>query len=119
MSELIDAIAEEGIRMPKTATAIGGFALGLALAFAVPPAAQADDTSFVRSAKSIGFIQTPPNLILLARNTCNMLWYNNRPINEVEERIQRYMRVSADQAHQFFVLTINEYCPQYGGLVAP
>jgi hypothetical protein len=98
---------------------IGGFVVGLTLVSLGSPVAQADDASFVRAVKSLGFVQTSPNLVSIAKSACYMLSLNNRIRSEIEDRIQRYTRVTPEQAHQFFVSAVNEYCPQYIGVVGP
>lgn len=105
--------------MRTCASAFGCITVGLTLTFLGAPTAQADNESFVRSAQALGFPFAAPSLIATARSACNMLWYNNRPVNEIEARILRYTRVEPQQAHQFFVLAVNEYCPQYAGVVGP
>ena len=97
----------------------GGLAIGMTLAVLGSPVAQADDDSFVRTAKGLGFVQTPPNLLLTAKSACYMLSYNNRIPSEIEARIQRYTMVSPEQAHQFFDAAIHEYCPQYSWVTEP
>jgi hypothetical protein len=80
------------------------------------PVAQADDDSFVRDAKSLGFPQSSDSLISTAQSACYFLGLNRDP-GQVEQRILRYTRVEPGQAHQFFVLAVNEYCPQFAGVV--
>jgi hypothetical protein len=105
--------------MRTYSSAFGCIAVGLTVGFLGAPTAQADNESFVKSAKALGLPFAAPSLIATARSACNMLWYNNRPTFEIEERIVRYTRAEPAQAHQFFVLAVNEYCPQYAGLVGP
>jgi hypothetical protein len=105
--------------MQVRSAAIGCIVMGVVLALLGSPVARADDASFVRNAKSLGFVHSSPNLVSIAKSGCNVLSYNNRIPGEIEERIQRYARVSPDQAHQFFVSAVNEYCPQYSGVVRP
>ncbi|OBJ42497.1 hypothetical protein A5630_20890 [Mycolicibacterium mucogenicum] len=81
------------------------------------PAAQADDASFVRSVKALGFVQMTANLVSTAKSACNMLSYNNRNPAEIEARIQRYTLAKPPAAHQFFVLAVDEYCPQHTAAV--
>jgi Protein of unknown function (DUF732) len=103
--------------VPTYFPTFGCIAVGMTLAFLGAPTAQADNESFVRSAQDLGLPFAAPSLIATARSACNMLWYNNRPVNEIEGRILRYTRAEPEQAHQFFVLAVNEYCPQYAGVV--
>lgn len=104
------------MRIPTAA--LGFIVLTLLLALSTPPPAHADDASFARTAKSMGFVQSTPNLVSTAQSACYYLWLN-RPPFQVEQRILRYTRVQPEQAHNFFVLAVNEYCPQYNGLVGP
>jgi len=105
--------------MRTYASTLGCVAIGFTLALQGAPTAQADEDSFVRSAQAIGFPFAPTNLKSIAQSACNMLSYNNRPPEEIEARILRYTRVEPGQAHQFFVLAVNEFCPQYAGVVGP
>lgn len=100
-------------------TILGCLAIGFTLAFQGAPTAQADEDSFVKSVQAIGFPFAPTNLKSIAQSACNMLSYNNRPPDEIEARILRYTRVEPGQAHEFFVLAVNEFCPQYAGVVGP
>lgn len=104
------------MRIPTAA--FGFIVLSLIIALSTPPPAHADDTSFTRTAKSMGFVQSSPNLVSTAKSACYFLWLNRHPA-QVEQRILRYTRVQPEQAHNFFVLAVNEYCPQYKGLVGP
>jgi hypothetical protein len=98
---------------------VGGAAIGVTLGLLGSPVAQADDASFVRSAQALGFVQQSDNLISTAQSACYFLLRNRDP-QEVEQRILRYTRVpQPSQAHQFFVLAVNEYCPQYADVVGP
>ena len=99
------------IRGLTTGCVVTGMTLGLLAS----PVARADDASFVRDAQSLGFTQASDNLISTAQSACYFLVRNRNP-QEVEQHILRYTRVSQpSQAHQFFVLAVNEYCPQYAG----
>lgn len=103
------------MRMRALATAF--VAIGVTLALLRPPTAQADDADFVRAAKDLGFVQRSDNLISTAQSACYFLLRNRDP-QEVEARIARYTRIDPpSQAHQFFVLAVNTYCPQYAGIV--
>jgi hypothetical protein len=92
----------------------------MALAMLVEcPTAQADDASFVGDVQALGFVQASDNLISTAQSACYFLFLNRTP-DEIEPRIARYTRITPTSlAHQFFVLAVNEYCPQYAGAVAP
>lgn len=96
----------------------GCAALGLTtLTLVGSPAAQADDASFVRDAKALGFVHASPSLISTAESACYFLGRNRAPA-EVEERIVRYTRISPPNlAHDFLVLATNEYCPQYAAQI--
>jgi len=87
------------------------------LALLGSPVAQADDDSFVHDTQAIGFIQASQNLISTARSACYFLGFYRRDPEQITDRIMRYLNVDADMAHRFFVLSVNEYCPQFGGLV--
>lgn len=105
--------------MRMRAILTGCFAIGVTLGPLATPVAQADDASFVHSAKALGFVQASDNLISTAQSACYFLVRNRDP-QEVEQRILRYTRVDPpSQVHPFFVLAVNEYCPQYAGLVGP
>jgi hypothetical protein len=94
------------------ALTIGCVVMGVTLTLLGSPVAQADDAGFVRDAKALGFVQAPDNLISTAQSACYFLSRNRDP-GQVEERILRYTRVEPGQAHQFFALAVNEYCPQF------
>ncbi len=100
--------------MRHYATAIGCVAIS-ALTLLGSPMARADDASFVRDVESLGVTLSPPNLISTGQSACYFL-RRNRDLGQIEERIVRYLRVEPDRAHQFFVLAINEYCPEYRGV---
>ncbi len=91
-------------------------ALVATIALVGTPTAQADDDGFVRDVESIGFVHGPENLISTAQSACYFLGRNRTPF-EVERRIVRYLRVEPAQAHQFLVLAVAEYCPQYVGAI--
>jgi hypothetical protein len=97
----------------------GCVVMGMTLGLLDSPVAQADNASFVRDAQALGFVQASDNLISTAQSACYFLLRKRDP-REVEQRILRYTRVEQpSQAHQFFVLSVNEYCPQYAGLIGP
>jgi hypothetical protein len=77
------------------------------------PVAQADDASFVHDTQALGFIQASQNLISTARSACYFLGFYKRDPDEITDRIKRYLNVDPDMAHRFFVLSVDEYCPQY------
>lgn len=97
--------------MPRTASAIGGTLIGVSLILSPPPA-QANPSSFVAEAKSLGFQQAADNLISTGRSACYFLSLNRDP-GQVTDRISRYLAVDADLAKRFFAMSVNEYCPQY------
>jgi hypothetical protein len=78
------------------------------------PVAQADNASFVRDIQARGFQQASDNLISTGESACYFLSLNRDP-GQVTDRIKRYLNVDPDMARQFFVLAVNEYCPQYSG----
>lgn len=98
--------------MRKHAAAIVCVTVGV-LTLVGSPTARADDESFLRDVEPLGVTLSSPNVVSTARSACSMLRYNNRIPSEIQERIQRYLRVEADKAHEFFVLAIREYCPEY------
>jgi hypothetical protein len=102
--------------MRMYALTIGSVITGLTLTLLGSPVAQADDASFVRDTQALGFIQASQNLISTGRSACYFLSINRDP-GEITERIKRYLNVDPDLAHQFFVLSVNEYCPQFGGAI--
>jgi Protein of unknown function (DUF732) len=91
-------------------------ATGVTLTLLGSPAAQADDASFVRDAQARGIQQASANLISTGQSACYYLWLNRDP-GQITDRIRRYLNVEPDVARQFFVLSVNEYCPQYSGQV--
>jgi hypothetical protein len=78
------------------------------------PVVHADNASFVRDAKALGFQQATENLISMGRSACYFLSRQRDP-EQVADRIMRYGSVDSDVAHRFLALSVNEYCPQYGG----
>ncbi|GLP82994.1 DUF732 domain-containing protein [Mycobacterium antarcticum] len=97
----------------------GCVVIGVTVGLLGSPVARADDASFVRDAKALGFVQASDNLISTAQSACYFISLNRDP-GQVEQRILRYTRVdSPSQAHQFFVLAVNEYCPQHAAVVGP
>lgn len=90
--------------------------LGLNLALLGPAVAHADDESFVSDAEGLGFQFASDNLISMGQSACYFLSRNRDP-GQIVERIMRYGNVDFDSAHRFFVLSVNEYCPRYGGRI--
>lgn len=90
--------------------AIGCGAVGVALSILGSPMAKADDASFMRDVKALGFQQASANLISTAQSACYFLGPRHRDPAEVEQRVARYLQVKPDLAHQFLVLAVNEYC---------
>ena len=95
---------------------IGCTALGLTLALLGSPLANADDDSFVRDTKALGIQYSSVNLISTGRSACYFLSRKRDP-GQVTERVARYLTLDSELAHRFLVLSVNEYCPQYGGQV--
>ena len=105
--------------MRSSVVTSGCVSLCVMVALSGAPSARADNASFVREAKALGFVQAADNLISTARSACYFLSRNRSP-GEVEERILRYTMIDPPNlAHQFFVMAVNEYCPQYAALVSP
>ena len=95
--------------------------MGMTLALMEAPAARADNEHFVAEANALGFTQWDDVLIRMGLSACRFLQPQlRRTPEDVVERIARYANVEADRAHQFLVLSVNEYCPQHayrlGGL---
>jgi hypothetical protein len=89
---------------------------GVVLTMVGSPVAQADNASFVHDAQALNFQQAADNLISTGRSACYFLSLNRDP-GQITDRIMRYLNVDQDLAHRFFVLSVNEYCPQYGGQI--
>ncbi len=100
--------------------------IGMTLASMTAPMAQADGASFLAGARALGFQQSDDNLIRMALSACRFLQPNLRrdPI-DVEAHIIRYAAlapasvpdpsrppIQVPDAHQFLILSVNEYCPQ-------
>jgi hypothetical protein len=101
---------------------VGSAMTGMTVALLGAPVAHADDASFLAAVTSVGFQQRPVNLIEAARSVCYAFWVGDRlradptrdnPPDLVENRIARNLLVSPYQAHQFLILSVKEYCPQY------
>jgi hypothetical protein len=112
--------------MRQLATTIGCAIVSVALVPLGTPTAHADDASFVRDAKALGFAFDTDNLISMGRSACYFLYEGERlradplrdnPPDRVADRIARYGSVGPDQAHQFLILSVKEYCPQYSDRV--
>jgi len=102
--------------MPRFVRWIGCPMMTLALLGA--PVAQADNASFVAETRALGFQQWDDVLIRMGLSSCRFLQpHLRRDAVDVEEHIMRYAGVEPDQAHQFLVLSVNEYCPQYADRV--
>lgn len=108
---------QKGIRMRRYAVTMGFAMTVVMLTLMGSPVAQADDASFVHDTQALGFIQASQNLISTARSACYFIGFYNRDPDQVADRIKRYLNVDPDMAHRFLVLSVNEYCPQYGGRV--
>jgi hypothetical protein len=103
--------------MRKLADTIGGAMASVALLLLGAPAAHADDASFVRDAKALGFVIDADNLISMGRSACYFLSLNRDP-GQVAERIMRYGNVDLDAANRFLAMSVTEYCPQFGDRVS-
>lgn len=103
--------------MRRHVFSIGCVSMGLTLSLLGSPLAQADDASFVRDAKALGFLQASSNLISTAESACYLLGPRHRDPAQVEYRVARYTVVNPDQAHKFVLLAVDEYCPENAGLV--
>ena len=105
-----------GIHMRRRTMAASYVLLGLNLALLGPAVAHADDESFVSDAQGVGFQFASDNLISMGQSACYFLSRNRDP-GQIVERIMRYGSVDVDSAHRFLLLSVNEYCPQYGGRI--
>lgn len=86
----------------------------MTLALAGAPVAQADNASFVAETRALGFQQWDDVLIRMGLSACRFLQpHLRRSPADVEKHIMRYAGVEPDQAHQFLVLSVIEYCPQH------
>jgi hypothetical protein len=97
--------------MLRFASTIGCATASVAWLMLGVPAAHADDASFVRDAKALGFGTNADNLISMARSACYYIGPRNRDPDEVAERIKRYGNVDLDAANRFLALSVAEYCP--------
>jgi hypothetical protein len=104
--------------MRRYATTIGCAMASVALLLSGSPAAHADDASFVRDGKALGFVVASDNMISLGRSACYFLSRNRDP-GQVAQRIMRYGSVDMDTANRFLFMSVTEYCPQFGDHVNP
>lgn len=106
---------------------VGFVMMGMTFALLGAPVAQADNASFVAQARALGFKEPDDVLIRMALSACRFLQPNlRRHPDEVEDHIARHANIDpatipdpsrgpdppAGDAHQFLILSVNEYCPQ-------
>ena len=91
-------------------------AIAITLAVAGAPPVHADEATFLREARELGFGISNVNIVSIGVSTCNFLNRNRDP-DEIADRIQRYGQISQDAAHRFLVLAVGEYCPRYAARV--
>lgn len=103
--------------MRKLTDAIGCATVTVALLLLGAPAAHADDASFVRDAKALGFAFDTDNLISMGRSACYFLSLNRDP-GQVAQRVMRYGNVDLNAANRFLALSVTAYCPQFGDRVS-
>lgn len=101
--------------MRRIATTIATVCVGSTLTL-LCPTAQADNESFVSATRALGFQQGAANLVSTAESACYFLSLN-RDAGQVSDRISRFLAVDAGSARTFLVMSVDEYCPQYGGQV--
>lgn len=105
--------------MKIRALVASGAMVGMSIGLFGSPVAKADDADFVRDAQAMGFYQASDNLLSQAESAC-YFFLRNRSADEIEARIARYTQVDPpSKAHQFLVLTVNTYCPQFANRVEP
>jgi hypothetical protein len=97
--------------MRMYAKTIGCTVMAVTLTLLGSPVAYADDASFVRDTKALGFQQNSVNLVSTGQSVCNFLRLNRDP-GQITDRIARYLSVDSDLARRFLVLSVDEYCPQ-------
>jgi len=106
--------------MRKYINMIGVAVASMSLLLLGAPGAHADDASFVRDAKALGFATNADNLISMARSACYFLYegerfssdpLRNNPPDRVAGRIMRYGNVDLNAANQFLAMSVAEYCP--------
>lgn len=113
--------------MRKYVKQAGCIMIGMAFALLGAPVAQADNASFVAEARALGFEEPDDVLIRMALSACRFLQPDlRRNPDEVEAHITRHANIDpatipdpyrgpdppAGDAHQFLILSVNEYCPQ-------
>lgn len=88
------------------------------LALAGAPVAQADNASFVAEARALGFQQWDDVLIRMGLSACRFLQpHLRRTPADVAQHIRRFASVGPDQAQEFLLMSVQEYCPQHAGRV--
>jgi hypothetical protein len=98
--------------MQRFARIIGCIGVGFTMVLLDAPASRADDVSFVSQAHALGFQQWDDVLIRMGLSSCRFLQPNLRRHSfDVADHIRRSADVEADQANQFLILSVNEYCP--------
>src|SRR5438309_8018571 len=102
--------------MGKCITWTGYTMIGMTLAMLGAPVGKADDASFVAAANGLGFQQSPDYLIKSGQSVCFRLTVGSNA-DQLADLIMGHEGVSADQAHQFLVLSAHEYCPQFNDRV--
>ena len=107
---------------------VGSALTGMMIALLGAPVSRADDASFLAAARALGLQQEPVELIRTAQSVCYAFLVGERlradprrdnPPELVANRVARYLILSPDEARQFLVLSVNEYCPQYSDRVGP
>jgi hypothetical protein len=110
--------------MRTCARTICGILTGVMFALVGSPVAQANpdpegnDAGFVREARTLGILVSDVNIISAGRSVCYVLRLGNRPPEEISAKIARTFVIDRDHAHQFSLLSANEWCPQWSGLFA-
>lgn len=90
----------------------------MAVAVGGAPLAHADSATFVAEARALGFQQWDDVVIRMGMSACRFLQPQlRRTPADAAQHIMRYASVGPDQAHQFLVMSVNEYCPQYANIV--
>lgn len=113
--------------MRKCVKQVGCTTMAMTFALLAAPVAQADNASFIGDARALGFEEPDDVLIRMALSACRFLQPAlRRHPADVEEHIARHANLDpasvpdprrgpdppAGDAHQFLVLSVNEYCPQ-------
>ena len=118
------------MRCPTKQVSCAAAALILALFGA--PMALADPASFVAGARALGFEGSDDNIIRMGISACRFLQPNlRRNPEDVEAHIVRSAGLEPasipdpsrpptkmPDAHQFLILSVNEYCPQLSYRIA-